>query len=242
MKLLFSASSDPAFNLAAEEYLFLQKDEEWIFLYANQSSVIIGSNQAIENEVNLSFCEDENIDVVRRLSGGGAVYHDEGNLNYCFISTKTENPMSGSFLQPIIIALQVMNIPAEQGKRKDLWLKGFKISGTASHISKEREMHHGTLLYDVDIEKLHKALSPTSRNETIKASRSVVSPVRNISDYLKENERTVFSANEFFYRFRQKIMELFQLTEISALSSEDIHQIEELKAQKYAKKEWIYKM
>lgn len=242
MKIIVSHSHMPEFNLAAEEYLFSKREEEWIFLYVNVPSVIIGSNQAVMNEVDFPFCLSEEIAIIRRLSGGGAVYHDEGNLNYCFISYKTDHPLGVHFLLPVIGALRAMEIPVEMGKRKDLWLGGFKISGTASHVSKGRELHHGTLLYDTDLEKLQKALNPAVQNLEIKASRSVASPVKNISVFLSENRKRVFPANIFFHRFTQKIMELHQLTEVSSFLPDDIQAIERIRTQKYAVPEWNYRM
>ena len=104
MTILQSPSNSPTFNLAAEEYLFSQRRDELIFLYVNEPCVIIGSNQVIENEVDVEFCKDNNIQVIRRISGGGAVYHDTGNLNYCFISNREPGRLSldTEFLNPII--------------------------------------------------------------------------------------------------------------------------------------------
>lgn len=228
--------------MAAEEYLFLKKDEEWIFLYVNEPCVIIGSNQAVMNEVDLPYSESENIAIIRRLSGGGAVYHDFGNLNYCFIWNKTENPLSDDFLKPIIDILRTMNIPAEMGKRKDLWLNGYKISGTASHVSKGRELHHGTLLYDTNLEKLKKALNTKSRNLTLKASPSVPSPVKNISEYLSENNQHVLSADEFFLQFIHEIMCFYELRELNTFNQQDIEAIKRIQEEKYDTREWNYRM
>jgi lipoate-protein ligase A len=147
MTIIHSNSKSPFFNLAAEEFLFTKKEEDVLFLYVNEPSVIIGSNQAIRNEVNIPFCNDNNIAIVRRLSGGGTVYHDFGNLNYCFITQRTsqKSALSADFLLPVVEVLHAMGIPVKIGVRKDLWLPGgFKVSGTASHINKNKELHHGT--------------------------------------------------------------------------------------------------
>ena len=151
MNIVFSPSTVPSFNLSAEEYLFKKIGEDFLFLYTNEPSVIIGSNQAVLNEVDIDYCIENNITIIRRLSGGGAVYHDYGNINYSFIHDKSGAPLSAQFLVPIVNVLHSMKIPVEIGKRKDLWLKGYKISGTASHVSKGRELHHGTLLYHSDL-------------------------------------------------------------------------------------------
>lgn len=245
MKILFSPSTIPAFNLAAEEYLFSAKKDDFLFLYVNVPCVIIGSNQAVLNEVDMDFCIRNDIRILRRLSGGGAVYHDEGNLNYCFISNSREgrSPLSADFLDPIVDVLSLLDIPAEIGRRKDLWLsQSFKISGTASHVSKGRELHHGTLLYDTDLAKLQNALSPEFKNLNKKATASVPSPVRNIRNYLSEKGQEAFLATDFFTLFAQKMQEYYQTSAFIALSDEDIAEIEALRKGKYTQRVWNYRM
>src|SRR5690554_355681 len=163
MNIVVSRSNTPAFNLAAEEYLFSRKEEDFLFVYRNDPSVIIGSNQAVLNEVDLDFCIERDIRIIRRLSGGGAVYHDLGNFNYSFIHGKTEQPLSARFLIPVVDALHAIGIPVEIQKRKDLWIGDNKISGTASHLSGGRELHHGTLLYNSNLEMLKRALRSEDR-------------------------------------------------------------------------------
>jgi Lipoate-protein ligase A len=201
MNIVVSPSTTPAFNLAAEEYLFSKIGEDYLLLYVNDPSVIIGSNQAVLNEVDMDFCIDNGIRVIRRMSGGGAVYHDSGNLNYCFIRDKTEAPLSPRFLRPVVEVLLSLNIPVEIRKRKDLWLDGYKISGTASHVSNNRELHHGTLLYDTDLEILQKALTAERKNLFKKATASVPSPVKNIRTFLGEKKGDAPERNLFFDLF-----------------------------------------
>lgn len=243
MKVIFSSSTDPSFNLAAEEYLLSKREEEWVFLYINQPCVVIGYNQAVMNEVDMNYCLENDISINRRLSGGGAVYHDLGNLNYCFISDKTDTPLSADFLLPIIHGLEQLQIPAEIKKRKDLWLPGgYKISGTASHVSKGRKLHHGTLLYDTDLEKLQRALNPFSRNLIAKASPSVPSPVKNISTFLKEEGKDVFSFSDFVNRFIDEMMKYYQVSALTPFSNTDLEAIETINREKYSKNQWNYKM
>ena len=125
MQIIHSTFNSPTFNLAAEEYLFFERQDDLLFLYVNEPSVVIGCNQAIRNEVDLKFCEQNEIQVVRRMSGGGAVFHDLGNLNFCFISNKTEgkSALNDDFLKPIVDVLTDLGVPVAVGKRKDLWLK-----------------------------------------------------------------------------------------------------------------------
>ena len=155
MTVIYSCLLDSGFNLAAEEFLFSQRQDEILFLYVNSPCVVIGCNQSIVSECDIGFCKDQAIPIIRRISGGGAVFHDEGNINFCFISNRTQGNFSlgSEFLLPIIHVLNDLKIKVTLGKRKDLWLPGeYKISGTASHISKTRELHHGTLLYDTNLE------------------------------------------------------------------------------------------
>jgi len=209
MQFIFSPSTTSSFNLAAEKFLFSAKEGNFVFLYVNEPSVIIGSNQAVENEVDMNFCLHNNICILRRLSGGGAVYHDTGNLNYCFIHEKTATPLSADFLKPIVAVLTSLNIPVETGKRKDLWLDGYKISGTASHVSKNRELHHGTLLYDTDLEKLHRALNPPKRDFIRKATASIPSPVKNIRTFIEQKSGTAPDKSAFFEEFSRRLLDFY---------------------------------
>ena len=244
MKLIFSPSRSPSFNLAAEEFLFSESGDEIVFLYVNDPCVIIGSNQSVPNEVDQDFCVLNNIEIIRRLSGGGAVYHDQGNINYCFIHNKIsgKSSLSADFLLPVILSLPSMQIPCEIGKRKDLWLNGYKISGTASHVSKNRELHHGTLLYNTDLGKLQNALTPQVGKPLKKATLSVPSPVKNIRTFLMENDRYTPAESVFFQLFSQKILEYFQLSELTEFNFNEKDKINILQEQKYSNNEWNFKM
>jgi lipoate-protein ligase A len=244
MQIIYSTSNSPTFNLATEEFLFAERQDDLLFLYVNNPSVIIGSNQAIRNEVDLEFCAQHEIQVVRRMSGGGAVYHDEGNLNYCFISTKMANKsvLSSDFVLPIVEVLSVLGIPVTIGKRKDVWLTGeFKISGTASHIGKTRELHHGTLLYDTNLDALENALRPKTVDATIKAITSVRSTVKNLRTWFEEQGQFTLSATDFFEFLVQKLVVYFQQEGYSALTGIEMEKISELSEKKYMSEEWTYK-
>ena len=242
MKIFFSPFTNPSFNLAAEQYFLAENEGDFALLYVDEPSVIIGSNQAVVNEVDMDFCIENGIRVFRRLSGGGAVFHDSGNLNYCFISDRSDNPLGHDFLNPIIRVLASMHLPVALGKRKDLWLDGYKVSGTASHVSKNRELHHGTLLYDTDLELLQRVLSPPLPNLIAKASKSVSSPVKNLRSYLFENNFSALEANDFFAIFSQKLLAYFGLDALSSLTEEDIARIEMIRAEKFVRREWNYRM
>lgn len=241
MNIVVSHSNTPAFNLAAEEYLFSREGEDYLLLYRNQPSVIIGSNQAVLNEVNPDFCIENDIRIVRRLSGGGAVYHDLGNFNYSFIHGKSETPLSARFLDPVVQALHAMGIPVEVRKRKDLWLGKYKISGTASHLSRGRELHHGTLLYDADLRMLEYALRSENRNLITKATASVISPVCNIRDYLEEKVGTAPEVEPFFHQWIDEMARLLAVAEVRTFRGDEATRIEELQKEKYTRRDWNYR-
>lgn len=245
MKIYFSPYTEPAFNLAAEEYLFSSTKDEVLLLYVNAACVVLGTNQAVLNEVNLDFCIEHDIRVMRRLSGGGAVYHDEGNLNYCFIWNQQNgrSPLSDDFLNPIVAVLKALDIPSEKRKRKDLWLPdGAKISGTASHVSRGREMHHGTLLYDADLEVLEHALTPEFHNINKRATPSVRSRVKNIATFLSEQGCQVPARTDFFHVLAKKMADYYSIGQVSEFSDEEVLGIEQLKKSKYIRREWNYRM
>jgi len=231
MTLIYSNSHDASFNLATEEYLFSHRSDDILFLYVNNPCVVVGRNQDVLSEVNVDFCTTHNIPVFKRMSGGGTVYHDKGNLNYCFISNRVqgESPLDTAFLQPIVHVLADLQVEVLIGKRKDLWLPGgHKISGTASHVGKTRILHHGTLLYDADLEDLEKSLAAKLTGIPSRAIASVPSPVKNIRSYLKEKNCLAPEADCFFGLLIQKLVDLYCLDAVSGLSSEEISRIKPL--------------
>lgn len=242
MIILRSDSTSPSFNLAAEEFLFSKTSEDFLWLYVNEPSVIVGSNQAVLNEIDPDFCIDHDIRIVRRLSGGGAVYHDTGNLNYSFIRNRMDEPLSARFLFPVVEMLHTLGIPVEIGKRKDLWLEGYKVSGTASHISKGRELHHGTLLYDADLTRLSKALNAERRDFVRKATQSVPSAVRNIRSYLNLNGRVAPEPEVFFNQFAFGMFKQLGAEKIEFLNENFRGNIEMIRRDKYIRRAWNYRM
>ncbi len=242
MNIILSHSSTHPLNLAAEEFLFSKVGEDFLFLYLNNPSVIIGSNQAVLNEVDMDFCIDNSICIIRRLSGGGAVYHDSGNLNYSFLRDKSDAPLSARFLDPVVSVLHSLGIPVEIGKRKDLWLEGFKISGTASHISRGRELHHGTLLYDTDLDVLQKALNSNQKGIIKKASPSVPSPVKNIRSFIVEREANAPGKELFFEIVSSRLGGYFNQDDQYYFHSDEIEKIKEIEMAKYRQRDWNYRM
>lgn len=241
MKLIVSPYQEPALNLALEELLFRAKDEEFVLFYINTPSVIIGKNQVLQNEVNQSFCDKNNIQILRRISGGGAVYHDLDNLSYSFIFNKQEkaNYLSADFLKPVIYALEKLDVPVIVGKRKDLWLiDNHKISGTAAHITADRDLHHGTILYASNLDYLQQALLPPKINPELKGIPSVVSPVKNIQSYLFEKGLYPHTPKVFFDKLISHIASYFKVSQSLEITADFHAEIKQLANLKYRTEAW----
>ena len=188
MILYLTGSKDPYYNLACEEYLLLHSDEDIFMLWQNEPTVVLGKNQNIYAEVDLEYTEKNKIHVVRRITGGGAVYHDGGNVNYTFITSREHAEVLdfAYFTAPIREALEHWGVKAELSGRNDLLVDGLKFSGNAQHATKERILHHGTLLFDSDLSVLSKALKPDNEKLKSKGIASVRSRVTNLRPLLPE--------------------------------------------------------
>ena len=158
MKYLRLYSTDPYYNLAIEEYLLSHTDEDIFMLWQNDKTVVIGKNQNAYAEVDLAYAEKNGIRIARRLSGGGAVYHDMGNLNYTFITSNADALDFARFTRPVIEALASLGVNATLSGRNDLECDGKKFSGNAQYVKDGRVLHHGTLLFDTDAEVLSRVL------------------------------------------------------------------------------------
>lgn len=180
--------TEPAWNLAAEEYLLLSSHEDVCLLWRGEASVIIGRNQNAYAELDVGYAEREGITVCRRLTGGGAVFHDLGNVNFTFLTDAA--PASAldfaRFLEPVIAALREMGVPAERSGRNDILAGGRKISGNAQCVMRapdgtERLLHHGTLLFSADISRMTGVLRADPAKLASKGVESVRSRVGNIA-------------------------------------------------------------
>lgn len=234
---LQTGSTDPAYNLAFEEYVLKnRRDGSLLILWQNDNSVIIGRNQNAEAEINRSFVEQHGIRVVRRNTGGGAVYHDLGNLNYSFITDagQLQERSAARFTQPVVAALKALGLDAESSGRNDILVSGRKVSGTAQQLYKGRILHHGTLLFDSNADMIVGALNPDPTKFQSKSVQSVRSRVGNIRSALpRDMDMTVFWEH-LRVCFTQGGM--VPMT----LSAEELSQVEELKEEKYDTWEWNF--
>ena len=238
MNGLVSITNDPGINLATEEYLLRHTNHDVFFLYTNSPSIIIGKHQNTLAEINYEYINQRNIPVYRRLSGGGTVYHDLNNLNFCFIQTgkKGELVNFAKYSEPILLALNKLNIKATFGKRHDIQIKKKKISGNASHVYKNRVMHHGTLLFNSDLSILNNSLKTNPLSIKDKAVKSVRSEVTNITDYLtKPLSYTQFKSYIFDF-----LLNYYNTSSTIQLNKPEISQIEAIFKEKYNTWEWNY--
>lgn len=178
----------PYYNFALEDYLLQQAPlDDYLFFYVHRPSIIVGKFQNTLEEVNQDFVQDEDIVVARRLSGGGAVYHDQGNLNFSFVHPADHADMNNfkKFTQPVVDALQSLGLDAHLSGRNDILIGDKKVSGNAQCYAKGRILHHGTLLFDADMSNLAKSLKVKDLKISSKGIKSVRSRVTNITDELK---------------------------------------------------------
>lgn len=228
-------STDPYFNLAAEEYVLTHFNQEVFMLWRNAPSIIIGRYQNTLAEINADYVKEHNIKVVRRMTGGGAVFHDLGNLNFTFVQNGTDGNFR-SFTQPILDALRQMGVDAEFQGRNDLAIGGQKISGNAQCVHNGRMLHHGTLLFSVEMNNLADALKVNPLKFNDKAVKSVRKRVTNIVDYLLQ-PMDIIAFSDFVMDYVVKNGEDGNLYEFSA---DDLLAINGLKESKYDTWEWTF--
>jgi len=181
MRFLKNPSTDPWYNMSFDEYCLEQypSDDSFFYLWRNRPSVIIGLNQNAYSEVNLGYLQAHNIRLARRVTGGGAVYHDLQNLNYTVIG-RDASP------EPVVAALRALGVPAELTGRNDIFVEGRKVSGYARRLWRDRQIIHGTLMYDVDLDTLAQVLDVPGSKLAVKGIASVKSRVANLKDYLPQ--------------------------------------------------------
>ncbi|SDX79763.1 lipoate--protein ligase [Paenibacillus sp. CF384] len=234
-------NNDPSWNLALEEYALRHlggDGEDYLLFYINEPSIIIGKNQNTAEEVNGAYVEENGIHVVRRLSGGGAVYHDLGNLNFSFITSDDGRSFHNfrKFTEPVVEALRKLGVEAELSGRNDLQVGERKISGNAQFASKGRMFSHGTLLFNSEVDSIVSALNVNPAKFESKATKSVRSRVANITEFLREPLT--------MEQFRQFLLESIfgSSSEIPAykLTDADLAAVQKLAEERYRSWDWNY--
>lgn len=234
--------TDPSVNLALEEYVlqnFGEKDTYLLF-YINKPSIIIGRNQNTIEEINTNYVDENGIKVVRRLSGGGAVYHDEGNLNFSFLTKDDGESFQNfaKFTKPMVEALNNLGVPAELQGRNDLAANGRKISGNAMFSTKGRMFSHGTLMLDSEIENVVSALNVKMEKIKSKGIKSIRSRVANISEFLDEK----ISMDEFKEMILRYIFDVEDVKDVPQyeLTDEDWENVHQISKERYQNWDWNY--
>ncbi len=233
--------TDPRINLAIEEYALktmdVDKDSYFLF-YINEPSIIIGKNQNTIEEINTDYVESNGIHVVRRLSGGGAVYHDLGNLNFSFLTKDDGDSFRNfkKFTQPIVDALKEMGVDAELSGRNDILAGGRKISGNAQFSTKGRMFSHGTLMFDTEIDAVVSALKVRKDKIESKGIKSIRSRVANIMEFIEEP----ISIDDFRLKLLHSIFGGAEEVKTIELTEEDWANIHALSKERYANWEWNY--
>jgi lipoate-protein ligase A len=237
MLCLISTNRDIYFNLALEEYLLMHEVQDYFILWQSLPSVVVGKHQNTVAEINYRFVRKNNIQVARRLSGGGTVFHDEGNLNFTYISNGETGKMVDfkRFIRPVVDFLETLGLKAEQGAKNEILIQGKKISGNAEHVYKNRVLHHGTLLFHSNLHFLRESLKVIPGRYRDKAVQSNRSPVINISECLN-NGMALASFEHAFLDFMLNREGGKQVE----LSRDRIMAIEELASTKYRTWNWIY--
>lgn len=237
MLCIRSHNTDPYFNLAAEEFLLRNADDDFIMLWKSNPVVVCGKHQNIYAEMNYPYVTGNNIRIARRLTGGGTVFHDQGNINFTFIKNGKAGALVqfSQFIAPVIEFLNESGIAAVQGPKHDILVHGKKISGNAEHVYKNRVLHHGTLLYDANLDMLRKSIQRTQGMYIDKSVQSNRSSVMNISSLLPADISIEHFCNQLFSYLKDRSAGLDH-----QLNAKETASVQELADNKYSKWEWIF--
>lgn len=238
MRYLKNPSTNPYYNMAFDEYCLesLPIDEPVFFLWQNRPAVIVGYNQEVNTEVNLDYLKEKGIDLVRRVTGGGAVYHDLENLNYTIVGRSEDLERDyPEYAALMMKALQALGVPATLSGRNDILVDGKKVSGFAKRVCKNRLMVHGTLMYNVNVDVLTHVLNPSTTKLQSKGIASVRSRVTNLCNYLPE----LSDIQAFKNRLEEILSNNYSNAEYK-LSEADLANIQQLTDEKFATWEWNY--
>ena len=239
MILINSTQISPYFNIAAEEYVLKNFKEDVIILWQSTPSVIVGKHQNMVAEVNLKYTREQEIPVIRRISGGGTVYHDLGNLNYTLIRNEENRERLIDFKQfsmPVMEFIKTLGIEASFEGKNNLVINGKKFSGNSAHVFKNRVMHHGTLLFNTNLTKLEKVIRPSIAQISDKSVKSVRAEVINLSDALNY----YLSMDEFRQNLTEYLKNHYGIQRVYKFKEKDKTAINTLIDEKYAVAKWNY--
>lgn len=236
MRLYRLESTDPYYNLAVEEHILRCWDEDVLLLWRNDNTIVVGRNQNTAEEIDRSYADANGINIIRRISGGGAVYHDLNNVNFSFIVGLKDvaGQRMVDFMAPIAAALNVMGVPVTLDGRNDLSVHGRKVSGNAQSIYKKRILHHGTLLFDVNLDVLSRSLRVTPEKFQSKATKSVRARVANIKDWLPG-----VSVSAFMERLQRQLASGFSSQNLVLREADELAVLQ-LRCNKYLSWDWNY--
>lgn len=232
-----NAHTNPYINLALEEYLVRHLDcssTDYVLLYVNTPCVVLGKNQSVYREVNFDYLKKENAVIARRVSGGGTVYHDEGNLNFAFVSSFHNNKVNnyGYFNKKLIDGLKAVGIPAVMDVRNNIIVYGKKISGGAQFTNRKNIISHGTLLCNTNLSELRSPLQQNSFRIETNAPASVKSPVANLSEFDSSFKKVE--------QAKKLLVTTYKVNQTIQLNQEQWQQVEELAENKYRSFNWVY--
>jgi lipoate-protein ligase A len=238
MHCILSDHTDPYFNLASEEVLLKERGEDYFLLYRNAPSIVVGKHQNTLAEINFPYVLENGIVVARRISGGGTVYHDMGNINFAFITSGREGELVDykRYTLPVIHAMMKVGLDVQLGERNELLLGKQKISGTASHVFKQRVLHHGTLLFSSEMKDLSLALKVKPGKFKDRAVKSVRSDVTNIKDHLVDKMDIV----DFQNLILGHILDTMNGSSKYLYNKKDLNEINNLRNSKFSSWEWNF--
>ncbi len=238
MLCIYHTSTDPYFNIATDEYILKELEEDCFMLWRNDNAIIVGQYQNTLAEINYDFVKEHKIAVVRRISGGGAVYHDLGNLNFSFTQTGKDANLSDfeKFTRPIIEVIRSLGVDARFEGKNDLMIDGKKFSGNAAHIHKNKILHHGTILFSSEMRNVSGALRINPAKYIDKAIKSIPKRVTNVSAHLKEP----VSLETFTEMLMNHVLTTYPNTRLYAFTEADKRKIQKLRDEKYATHEWNF--
>lgn len=238
MILINRNETNPHFNIAAEEYALKHFDEDIFMLWVNQPSVIIGKHQVATAEVNMIYTNQLNVPIIRRISGGGTVYHDEGNLNYSLIVNGEAGKLVDyeKYAGTVIRALASQGVEVSLQGKSSLATQGMKFSGNAEHVYKKRVLHHGTLLFNSNLDQLRRCIRPEHVHYNDKSVKSVDSKITNLSKHLPKG----MDMGEFRNILIKQIQKDFPGITSYVFTEEDHHKINELVKERYARSDWNF--